>query len=246
MSRLANWLEASPRELDFSPSELAIPEAALARALGYTSPQSWAAPERVATEIVRARDRARKLLTPRAVWTVVPAEPFDDFILCDRPLGTRLGVGVNAVRQLRGCRAVAAYVATIGGALEAEARGRMTDGDALGGFILDTLGSVAADACAAAVRERIQREALGLDWFYTNRCSPGYCSWPAEDLCALLSILPAAPAGVRLATNGLMQPLKSSSGILGLGPDVIYSEYACSCCGRENCQQQICMTNVEG
>ena len=129
-------------------------------------------------------------------------------------------------------------------ALEQAARGLLTGPTLVDGFILDALGSVAADACADALAERVRCELAAWGWKSTNRFSPGYCSWPTADQAALFALLPKAPAGVDLSASALMHPIKSVSGIIGIGPEVTYQPYPCSFCGMTACHQRLVESRI--
>jgi len=239
MQRVTAWLEAPPRTAEMPAGALSFDHAALARALGYMTPEPRLLPAHVQEAIDRLRPVAIRLISGRATWAAVPGQVFGELVVCDRPRGSRLAVGAIVGRQLRRSRALLVFVATIGDGLEREARRLMTEEDPLDGFILDALGSVAVEALADAVLADATREVEELGWQFTNRYSPGYCTWDTADQYNLFALLPHGPAGVRLSTSGLMQPLKSISGVVGVGPEVRYAEYSCAFCGMEDCRQRL-------
>ena len=69
----------------------------------------------------------------------------------------------------------------------------------------------------------------------TNRFSPGYCGWNVSEQHKLFSLLPGNFCGIRLTESALMDPVKSVSGIIGIGPDVRRMPYTCSLCDMKNC-----------
>jgi cobalamin-dependent methionine synthase I len=70
----------------------------------------------------------------------------------------------------------------------------------------------------------------------TNRYSPGYCDWPVKDQQKLFSFFPEKFCGIRLSESSLMYPIKSLSGMIGIGSLVSYQLYPCDSCKDENCQ----------
>lgn len=233
------WLESAPRVVRFRSDELDLSTASLLRAMGYVSADAPAASAQVAECLARLRQGAEVLIDARAVWTVAPATVVGGEVLCGQPATHRLAIGDVVARFLRNSQAVVAFVATIGSALEREARQAMATGEPLDGFILDAIGSAAADACAAAAARQIAKDAAACGWRATNRYSPGYCSWDTADQANLFALLPAQPAGVELNKSGLMHPLKSVSGVVGVGPDVRFVEYTCAFCAMESCRQRL-------
>jgi len=69
----------------------------------------------------------------------------------------------------------------------------------------------------------------------TNRYSPGYCGWDIKEQANLFGLLPEKFCGIRLSDSMLMKPIKSVSGIIGIGRDVNYDQYTCSYCRDVNC-----------
>jgi hypothetical protein len=51
----------------------------------------------------------------------------------------------------------------------------------------------------------------------------------------LFSFFPENCCGVSLTESALMHPIKSVSGIIGLGKEVRYREYTCNLCGLAEC-----------
>ena len=69
----------------------------------------------------------------------------------------------------------------------------------------------------------------------TNRYSPGYCNWPVSDQQILFLLLPEKFCGVTLTGSSLMIPIKSVSGVIGIGASVKMKEYTCDTCGMKDC-----------
>ncbi|MGB5263413.1 MAG: vitamin B12 dependent-methionine synthase activation domain-containing protein, partial [Lutimonas sp.] len=69
----------------------------------------------------------------------------------------------------------------------------------------------------------------------TNRYSPGYCDWKVVDQQKLFSFFPENFCGVSLSETSLMRPIKSVSGIVGIGKNVNYLSYICDKCKNLGC-----------
>lgn len=65
--------------------------------------------------------------------------------------------------------------------------------------------------------------------------SPGYCGWDISEQEKVFALLHPDPQVVRLNASCLMTPIKSVSGILGLGPEIRKQAYGCKMCGRRDC-----------
>ncbi len=133
---------------------------------------------------------------------------------------------------------IAVVVATAGPELSKLADGYAAEGDSLGAWIADAVGSWAAEAAADAVTERIGAHAAPGE-AVTLRYSPGYCGMAMTQQAVLFGLVDAAAAGITLLPSMLMQPLKSVSGIVGIGPTAgpgaIAATSPCDACGRVNC-----------
>ena len=74
---------------------------------------------------------------------------------------------------------------------------------------------------------------------YTNRFSPGYCGWHVREQPDLFSLFPTPhPCGIHLTDSCLMVPIKSVSGVIGIGPNVKKLEYSCGLCDYKNCYKR--------
>jgi len=51
----------------------------------------------------------------------------------------------------------------------------------------------------------------------TNRYSPGYCGWDVTEQHKLFQLMPENYCGIKLTPSALMDPVKSISGIIGIG-----------------------------
>jgi len=238
MPQVVEWMGAGPRTATIAPADLTITDAAVARMLGFGA-RSSSPPNHVLRALAQLRPMADALLEAQVLWAPFAVDVKADALICRMERPARLDVGNIVAHQLRGSSALVVFVATIGGALEGEARRMMISGAPLDGYMLDAFGSVAVDACAAAMAERVESEVSAFGWQTTNRFSPGYCTWPTEDQHALFAVLPPRPGGVTLMPSALMQPIKSISGVIGVGATAKYSPYPCEFCGMEDCRQRL-------
>lgn len=130
---------------------------------------------------------------------------------------------------------IAIFTATAGDGLESEAKRLMSDGDLLEGYIFDSIGSETAEGAAAWIEKKIDSTGLEYGWKTTSRYSPGYCGWSVKEQHQLFSLLPEGFCGITLTKSALMYPIKSVSGIIGLGKDVMKEDYQCSVCDYTDC-----------
>jgi hypothetical protein len=97
------------------------------------------------------------------------------------------------------------------------------------------MGSEVVERTADWLEKRLIEQIVPLGWSSTNRYSPGYCDWHVAEQHSLFSLLPEGFCGITLTPSALMVPIKSISGIIGLGPDVQRGEYQCSICELKDC-----------
>jgi len=104
------------------------------------------------------------------------------------------------------------YVVSIGSEIEELVREFSTgSGDVFHAYLLNGLGSGAADLVAHDLQKYIEHPNGG----QLKRLSPGFHDWPLTDQRVIFQLLkPENAIGVRLTDACLMQPLKSTSGIM--------------------------------
>ena len=201
-------------EQELTYQKLQIPSSDIYEAMGYkdSMPDGM-----VIEEINTLLDRITPLLRPRFF-----------FFLTDGLLDTEkatltvkdtvLSIGKTIARQLRGSEAFAFFTATAGVEFEKYQHLLQQEDDMVKVYIADSLG----------IEKR--------GWKHTNRYSPGYCGWHVSEQQKLFSLFPvASPCGIQLTDSSLMIPIKSVSGIIGVGSHVRKLEYTCGLCTYENC-----------
>ena len=144
-------------------------------------------------------------------------------------------VGRIIAAQLKKSDHIAVFACTIGNRLEKRSKELMAKGDVLEGYILDLVGSEAAEETASSIHQNAASLAGKNGMGHTNRFSPGYCNWDVKEQFKLFGFFPDGFCGIRLTESALMNPIKSVSGIIGLGVNAKFGEYNCSKCSDENC-----------
>jgi hypothetical protein len=137
--------------------------------------------------------------------------------------------------QLKKSESVAVFVCTAGKEIGSRSRDVMAGGDPLKGFILDTIGSMVVDAAADQMQLELEVSVNQSGQKITNRYNPGYCGWSVGEQHKLFGLLPDNFCGIRLTESALMDPVKSVSGIIGIGEHVKYNKYTCSYCDMKDC-----------
>jgi cobalamin-dependent methionine synthase I len=113
---------------------------------------------------------------------------------------------------------VAAFIATAGPDVERLASELMRAGDALAGLIVSAVGAERAEAAEAVVLQHLREVSQTCGFAPTLPYSPGYCGMALVEQRTLFRLFGDYDVGVTLTDSCLMQPLKSVSGLIGLGP----------------------------
>ena len=130
-------------------------------------------------------------------------------------------------RQLRGAQKYAVFVATVGSGYF-----QWTDA-------VKRVGSQIVECVADYMETVLQSDIDCAGYRHTNRFSPGYCGWHVSEQPKLFSLFPEQnPCGIELTESCLMLPIKSVSGIMGIGPDVRYLPYTCGICDKKDCYKR--------
>jgi len=149
--------------------------------------------------------------------------------------GVTLDIGRTVAGQLARSEGVFVFLCTAGPGIEERSRRLMAEGDPFTGFIADAVGSLVVDAAMDRVHDRVEALACAQGLRITNRYSPGYCGWHVREQQQLFRLLPAGFCGVSLSESSLMKPIKTVSGVIGLGRDARRNPYTCRLCDLEDC-----------
>ena len=160
---------------------------------------------------------------------------FSFFVQRDLP---DFAIGKIIERQLKGAEAYAFFICTAGVEYEAFQERLKKEGDMVRVFIADALGSVIAEKAADQMELSLQENIDKLGWHHTNRFSPGYCGWHVSQQQLLFPLFKGETCGVKLTESSLMLPIKSVSGIIGLGPNVRHLDYTCGLCDFKQCYKR--------
>ena len=102
-------------------------------------------------------------------------------------------------------------------------------------YIADSLGSIIVERAMDIIQGHLKSIMAERGLQITNRYSPGYCGWETREQRLLFSLLPDNFCGITLTDSLLMKPIKSVSGIIGIGKNVTYDHYTCNYCKDINC-----------
>ena len=147
-----------------------------------------------------------------------------------------LKVGPILSSLLHGSEYFAIFVATAGNSFQSFQDKLKNEDDILKSYVADTIGSCIAEA-AGDYMERMLEKEIG-SFRHTHRFSPGYCGWYLTGQKEIFRLLGGKPCDISLSDVCLMKPIKSISGVIGIGHEVNEKTYGCSFCELETCYKR--------
>ena len=212
-------------DLDLGPSQIE-------KVLGKTGDDSR---EMVMEIIDEVLENSKKICDIRAEYIIYNNTEFDNDTRSMNVDGILFNIGKIIWAQIRKSEALALFLCTAGDEIGHLSRNLLADKDFLKGYIYDIAGSEIVEAAADIMQERLKAEVEKDGLFITNRFSPGYCGWNVSEQHNLFSLIPDNFCGISLTESALMIPIKSVSGIIGVGRNVKLRPYTCSFCDQKDC-----------
>lgn len=228
MQQISVKLESYQFEFD----ELALESGFIDDYIGFTPGE---APEPFPLIIREILTDSAKLVRPRGGYQLFNNINIDrdnkKIIIGDVELDTK-----NIVtRHMDKSGFIAVFACTAGPEISQIASEYNKKGHTVHAYIADSLGSIVVERAMDIIQEHLKSEMAELGLKITNRYSPGYCGWELKEQSKLFSQLPEHYCGISLSDSMLMKPIKSVSGIIGIGKDVIFDQYTCNYCRDINC-----------
>lgn len=221
-----------PIEFSYNADELKLQPEIIENIIGYESGQS-SEPVRIAIERgLRKAARYGSICGGFVIKDNVLHEK-ENFVLSVS--GVRFDVKKIIYAHFRKAESIAFFICTAGNKIGEYADDLMQKGDVMEGYIMDIIGSEMVEAAIDKMQNELEQILHKEGLYITSRYSPGYCGWDVSEQQKLFSLLPEKFCGVSLTTSSLMQPVKSVSGIIGIGPEVRKDGYSCRVCEIDNC-----------
>lgn len=136
---------------------------------------------------------------------------------------------------MAGASEIALFICTAGAAFTDLSHAYQQNGDFLEAFVVESIGSATVENAMDKVQRCLEEEMSREGKKITNRYSPGYCEWPLSGQRDLFAYIGDHPTGITLNESCLMQPIKSVSGIIGIGDTVKKRPYGCEICNSATC-----------
>jgi hypothetical protein len=208
-----------------------VPDA-LAATMGYAEGE---APEPVTDLILELSEELSLLGEARAEYIIFDPVECDHVSRTVEISDVSFDVRPIIFSQIKQASAAALFICTAGPEVGERSRRSMKEGDLLRGYVYDVIGSEVAENAADRMQESLRAAAATTGMNITNRFSPGYCGWDVAEQHKLFSFFPDNYCGITLTESALMNPVKSVSGIIGIGRKVHFAPYQCHRCDDKNC-----------
>ena len=149
--------------------------------------------------------------------------------------GFEFECGAQVCGYLKGAEEAAFFLCTAGALFSDEAHRLNAEGEFLEAYIIDSIGSLAVERAMDKIHKALEQEQAERGLKITNRYSPGYCNWPLKDQRPLFDFVGENPTAIALSESCLMHPIKSVSGVIGIGATARRRAYGCVICQNKTC-----------
>ena len=143
--------------------------------------------------------------------------------------------GKLITRQLKAATSLVLFICTAGEGIGQRSQSLLHGDDPAKGYVYDVLGSITVETAMDKIQERLRGELALSGIKISNRYSPGYCDWHVKEQHKLFSFFPENHCGISLNASALMHPIKSVSGVIGIGENVRFNKYHCEMCNSTTC-----------
>ena len=182
-------------------------------------------------EVLSLIDEIQALLRARFAFITTDIQPLNRF---------HPGPIIN--NQLKGSEALCWFVATAGMEFEVFQHRLTQEADMVRVYLANEIGSIIAEKTADRMEDLLQEQLTPKGLYRTNRYSPGYCGWHVKEQPILFDLFrpkvsgnssetTPTPCDIHLTDSCLMIPIKSVSGVIGIGHNVRRRDYTCNRCG---------------
>ncbi len=217
-------------QFDFRDLKLTVDQ--IERLMGYPEGESH---EIFAGIVARLLKEAAEICDLKAEYRI-----FENIIFHDADKSIEMNnmifsIGKIIYGQIKRSESVALFACTAGAEIGKRSRRTMKEGDLLEGFIYDVIGSEAVEAVTDLMQDDLEADIALTGRKITNRFSPGYCGWNVSEQHKLFGLMTNNYCGIRLTESALMDPVKSVSGLIGIGENVRRLPYTCKLCDMKDC-----------
>jgi hypothetical protein len=220
------------KTFQFDFRDLNLTSSDIEKVIGYNEGDDREFVNQIIKDILEETQKIAKIQAQYSLFNNVQFENEDKSVTVN---GIRFNIGKIVFGQLKKSDSAAIFMCTAGGEIGIRSRKAMQERDMLRGYIFDIIGSEIVEAAADLMQNDLERNAELSGTKITNRYSPGYCGWDVAEQHKLFRLIPDNFCGIRLTPSALMDPVKSVSGIVGIGEYVKSNPYTCRICDMKDC-----------
>ncbi|HKK42759.1 MAG TPA: vitamin B12 dependent-methionine synthase activation domain-containing protein [Bacteroidales bacterium] len=218
--------------LEIGFNELSLSEEAIINIIGYSSQEELGLLNSLVPGLMRLAGDVCRI---KAQYSIFDDIGFENDTAELKVRNVIFNPGRIIYGQLKKSELITLFLCTAGSEIGNVSRQAMIERDLLKGYVLDVIGSEMVEAAADLMQIDIERSFFSSGYKISNRYSPGYCGWDVSEQGKLFELMPRNYCGIKLNDSSLMDPVKSVSGIIGLGSKVKKLPYTCSLCDMTNC-----------
>jgi hypothetical protein len=223
-------MKKSTFQFDFSDLKLNVFQ--IEQVIGYKEGESQ---ETISELISGVLKEAEAICRIKAEYTIFQGVKFNDAEKSVAIKGVAFSVKKIVYGQIKKSDFIVVFLCTAGEEIGSRSRKAMKEGDLLTGYIYDVVGSEIVEAAADLMQNHLEMTMAADGIKITNRYSPGYCGWDVAEQHKLFQLIPDNYCRISLTPSALMDPVKSVSGIIGVGHNVRQNPYTCSMCDMKDC-----------
>ena len=217
-------------QYDFNDLNLSVSQ--IENVIGYKEGEDREIVTDLIEEILK---ESQEISNIKAQYTIFNDVQFDSETKSVEISKIRFNIKKIVFGQIKKSESVAIFLCTAGEEIGIRSRKAMQEKDLLLGYLYDVVGSEIVEAAADLMQNELEKAAISSGKKITNRYSPGYCGWDVAEQHKLFQLVPYNYCGIRLTPSALMDPVKSVSGIIGIGENVKSNPYTCSICDLKDC-----------
>lgn len=177
---------------------------------------------KLVTKAEEVLNESKNLLQPVAVYEQIKIlEVTNNAVLCSGINAPKVWLSMGPCSELmKKAAAAITSVVTIGFELDKRVKKLNLQGDYLSAYLMDVIGVIALDQAVSQIQRTAATEAEKNMWRTGYFLSPGSIDgWPLSEQKKFCSLVPIDQINVQLNKSNVLVPLKSVSGIIGIGPE---------------------------
>jgi hypothetical protein len=185
--------------------------------------------------IVEVLEEAAGICNIRAQYTIFDDVQFNTEKKSVKISNVDFEIGRIIYNHIQKSDSAALFLCTAGEEIGKRSKELMQESDMLKGYVYDVVGSEIVDTAAGRMWLLLEKEMKAEGLKVTNGYSPGHCGWDVAEQHKLFNLVPGDFCKIRLTESALMDPVKSVSGVIGIGENVKYYPYVCDLCSLKDC-----------